>query len=335
MIIAENSVVAVLGAGNFGTAFAKVLAENGHTVRLWNWAGDADVLSEIEKSHVNKKYLPGVKLPKNILPEGEMEKAVADAEAVFFAVPSHVVARVAESADPFLTKDAIIVDISKGLIPDSLELVPVCLANRLGRVRSKNIVAIAGPAIAKQLAAGKFTAMNIAGKNKKVVARVRAMVENDFVKLIPCADIIGVEIGGLGKNVYAIILGICDGAGIDLNAKAVLLTIALKEMSELIKAMGGKKETAYELAGLGDLIGTALSPDSRNRRFGEYLAKGMSKEEALAKIGQVVEGVSAADCFVALAEKHGLHAPLAFLTRRAINEKLDMKEIIRNFLSAM
>lgn len=335
MDLLESTVVAVLGAGNFGTAFAKVLAENGHTVHLWNWEGDPVVLVDIEKSHINKKYLPGVKLSKKIIPISDMQKAVAGAEVVFFAVPSHVVERVADSASPFLTKNTIIVDISKGIIPDSLELVSKCIVKHINKAHSKNVVSIAGPAIAKQMAAKKFTAMNVAGKNKKIVARVREIVENDYVRLIPCDDTVGIEIGGLGKNVYAIAMGLCDGIKIDLNAKAALLTIAMKEMSELVKAMGGKKETAYSLAGLGDLIGTSFSPVSRNRRFGEYLAKGIGKEKALAKVGQIVEGILATDCFITLAEKHRINVPLASLVKEVLEEKRNVKEIIKEFLQNM
>lgn len=327
-----NATVAVLGAGSFGTVFAKILAENGHSVRLWNWAGDPGVLAEIEKNHTNKKYLPGVKLPKKIIPEGDLRKAVAGAEAVFFAVPSNVVARVADDASPFLEKNTIIVDICKGLIPDSLELVSACMVKRVDFARAKSIVAIAGPAIAKQLATKKFTAMNIAGKSRANVERVRALVENEYVRLIYCPDIVGLEIGGVGKNVYAIVLGLADGVGLDLNAKAVLLTVAMKEISNLVKAMGGKKETAYDLAGFGDLIGTAFSPDSRNRRFGEYLGKGIGKEKALTKVGQVVEGVSATDCFIALAEKQRVQVPLARMTREAMAGNRGIKEIIMEFL---
>ena len=335
MTSSENTIVAVLGAGNFGTAFAKVLAENGHTVHLWNWAGDPEVLADIEKNHVNKKYLPGVKLPKKIIPMGDIQKALEGVEVVFFAIPSHVVARVADNASPFMSKNTIIVDISKGIIPDSLELVSKCMVKHIDKAHAKNVVSIAGPAIAKQMAAKKFTAMNIAGKNKKIVARVKEIVENEYVRLVPCDDTVGIEIGGLGKNVYAIAVGLCDGIKIDLNAKAALLTIAMKEISELVKAMGGKKETSYSLAGLGDLIGTSFSPDSRNRRFGEYLAKGMGKEKSLAKVGQIVEGVLATGCFVALAEKYRIQVPLARLVQEALEEKRSIKEIVKEFLRNM
>ncbi len=138
MTSSENTIVAVLGAGNFGTAFAKVLGENGHTVHLWNWAGDPEVLVDIEKKHVNKKYLPGVKLPKKIIPMGDIQKALEGAEVVFFAVPSHVVARVADSASPFMSKNTIIVDISKGIIPDSLELVSKCMVKHIDKAHAKN-----------------------------------------------------------------------------------------------------------------------------------------------------------------------------------------------------
>ena len=131
-------------------------------------------------------------------------------------------------------------------------------------------------------------------------------MNNNYLKLIPCNDIIGVEVGGSFKNVYTIAIGMCDGLGYGLNTKAALLTLAIKEMADLIQAMGGKRKTAYGLAGIGDLIGTSLCDDSRNRTFGEYLGKNIPKEQAIKKVKQVVEGIEATKCLIKLSKKYCL-----------------------------
>ena len=178
----------------------------------------------------------------------------------------------------------------------------------------------------------QFTAMNIAGKNKNAVKRVKDVMENHYTKLIVSDDIIGVEVGGSFKNVYAIAMGICDSLKYGLNTKAALIVSAIAEMAELIKAMGGKPYTAYELSGLGDLIGTALCEDSRNRRFGEYLGGGLKGKTALKKVGQTVEGVEAAKCLMALAEKYKIKLPFASVIYQSIFGEKKAAILIKNYL---
>lgn len=143
---------------------------------------------------------------------------------------------------------------------------------------------------------------------------------------------IGVEVGGSFKNVYAIAVGMCDGLGLGLNTKAALLTYALREIADLIRAMGGKRDAAYELAGVGDLIGTSLCPESRNRTFGEYLGKGMSGKQALKRMKQTVEGVDAANCLLRLAERHKVDAPFAKTIFACFNTKGDPRLTFKKFL---
>lgn len=324
--------VAVLGAGNMGTAMAFVLADNGYQVKIWNWEGDLLPLKQIEKYHENKKYLLGVKLPENIIPCDKIADAVKDAEVIFFVVPSGVMEHTIAFAARSIRHNAVLVDVSKGIDSHSFSLIPFMMMKHVRPELKKNVVSISGPAIAKQLVRRQFTAMNIASKNKQAIKRVKSVLENKYVKLIASSDMIGVEVGGSFKNVYAIAMGMCDTLGYGLNTKAALIVSAIAEIADLIKAMGGKRQTAYELAGLGDLIGTAMSEDSRNRRFGEYLGKGMSGKQALKKVKQTVEGVEAAKCLMFLAEKYHVKLPFAAVIYQCIFSKKKAANLIKNYL---
>mgnify|MGYP003973720175 FL=1 len=331
-MIKQKQIVAVLGAGNMGTAVAQVLADNGNEVRIWNWEGDHAPLKNIEKHCENKKYLPGVKLSKNIIPKKKIEEALHGAEVVFFVVPSGVMEHTISFAARSIKHNAVLVDISKGIEPQSLRLIPHIIIKHVRPELKKNVVTVSGPAIAGQMVAKQFTAMNIASKNKKAIKKVIDVFSNEYIKLVPTNDVIGVEVGGSFKNVYAIAVGMCDGMGYGLNTKAALLTKALEEIADLIGAMGGRKHTAYELAGLGDLVGTSLCPDSRNRTLGEYMGQGLTAKKALKKIKQTTEGIDAARCLLRLARKHKVDVPFAKMIGRCIETTGNPKNILHNYL---
>ena len=328
----KKRILAVLGAGNMGTAVAHVLAVNGHEVRIWNWEGDHGPLKQIDKHCENKKYLPGVELSKKIVPKYDIEEALEGAEIVFFVVPSGAMEHTISFAARSMQNKAVLVDVSKGVEPQSLRLIPHIIIKHVRPKLKRNVVTISGPAVAGQMAAGHYTAMNIASKNRWAIKKVREVMENKYIKRVPTSDVIGVEVGGSFKNVYAIAIGMCDGLGYGLNTKAALLTRALDEMACLIKAMGGKKKTAYGLAGLGDLIGTSLCQDSRNRTFGEHLGKGIKGGPALKKVKQTVEGGDTAKCLLRLAKKHGVLVPFASMIFHCIQTKGDPRKVFKNFL---
>jgi glycerol-3-phosphate dehydrogenase (NAD(P)+) len=327
----KKRIVSVLGAGNMGTAIAKVLSENENTVYLWNWEGDKEPIEQIIESRVNKKYLPEIELNNNIIPTLDIKSAVEFSEIVYFIVPSGHIRRIAEQAKEYLKENAILVDVSKGLDPETKEIIPEVLKQVTDG--KYPVVGISGPGIAKQIARGGFTAMDIAGDEKSLL-HVRQSFENEYMKLIPSQDIFGVELGGSFKNVYAILLGVCDGLGYDLNLKSALLTRALAEITLLGKALGADEKTFYSLAGLGDLIGTALSPDSRNRRFGECIGRGMNCKDAFDHVEQVVEGVEAVKTMQMLAKKQDISLPLVELVFDIVekgNPKEKIEEYLKNF----
>lgn len=319
-----------------GTAIAKVFADNGHVVKLWNWEGDPAPLEEIAAHHENKTYLPGVSLPESIIATPSMVQALADVDVVVFAVPSGPMAATVKQASEHIKEGTPIVNVAKGMDVDSLQFMPQVIAANLASVCASKIVSVSGPAIAKQLANGQVTAMNIAGESK-TVSYIREVMENDYLHLVPVEDMIGMHVGGAFKNVYAIALGICDGLGMSLNTKSIVLTAALKELSMIAQALGGDKGTVYGLAGIGDLIGTALADASRNRRFGEYLGSGMEQLDAIKYVGQVVEGIDALHIIHRLLTKHpDLSLPLAknihAIVHGSLTPQTGMKHILEQIV---
>ncbi len=321
--------VAVLGAGNMGTAIAQIIALNGYKVKLWNHSGDLEPLRQVKEKNENINYLPGVKLSKNIIPEHSIAEAVDKVSIIFISVPSAFIKSVMNQAAPHLSGREICVDISKGFDEKSLCLTTDILKSILPK---NKIATVSGPAIARQMAQENFTAMNVASPDAGAIRLIKKVMENKNLKLIPTDDIVGVETAGSFKNVYAIAMGMCDGLQISTNTKAVLFVVALQEIGLVAKKLGGKLETVYGLAGLGDLVGTGLAAASRNRRLGEYLAQGMSLDNAAAEVGQVTEGVAATKVLYRLSKKYKLKTPLAETIYKIIFGKVSSKLGMENFL---
>lgn len=324
--------ITVLGAGNMGTAIAKVIGENGHPVKLWNYEGDTEPLEQIVSTRENKKYLPGIVIPSTVTPTTDLKEAVAKADIVVMAIPSCFVVGIAKRIAKDIKTGAICLDFSKGLEDKTLCLMHRSLEKIFTKRSRIEIVSLSGPAIATEIARGGLTAMNLTG-SPRAVKKTLSILQNNYIKLFPTTDKVGLELSGAFKNVYAIALGLSDGLGWPMNTKAALLVFALQELGLLVKKMGGKSETVFGLAGLGDLTTTAMSPHSRNRRYGEYLASGLSSEAAKAKVGQVVEGISAVECILQLAKKKRVKLPLATAVGQVIagaNAEEVLKKYIKN-----
>lgn len=326
--------ITVLGAGNMGTAIAQIIAQNGHRVIIWNYEGDPEPLNQIAASHENKKYLPDIKLSTLITPEHDLSVALKNADVIFYVLPSNFMEPLIKRAAKYLQKDAVSIDASKGLDEKSLSIIPEIFKKHLNSKRAF-VASISGPAIAKDMALGNFTAMSLAVKNENAKQIIQTVMENKNLKLIPTQDFIGVEIAGSLKNVYAIALGLCDGLQYPMNTKAALLVMALKEIGVLVNKMGGHSETVYGLAGLGDLVGTGLCASSRNRRFGEFLATGLNKEEASKKVEQVVEGINACKILLRLGKKFQVKLPFAQMIYQIVWQGKNPKEKINKYLGCL
>lgn len=285
----------VLGAGNFGTTLGNLLANKGYKIKIWTI--EKDVFENINLGE-NKKYLSGVKLSENLSAVMDL-KDVENADIIIVAIPSKYVEEVVKKLKPYY-KNQIIVDVAKGIGKSMLRMSEIIEKE----IPNARIVGLSGPSIANELSRGTPTSVTIASKDDEALDIVKEVFTTDHFKVHPCNDLIGMELGGVFKNIIAIGVGICDGLGFGINTKAALITNGSKELMKLSEAMGADKETFNELCWLGDLIATCLSKHSRNRTLGEKIGSGKSLEQSLKEMTQVTEGVAATKMALELAKKH-------------------------------
>ena len=289
MTASANQKVAVLGAGSWGTALAKVLAEKGDEVALW--ARREDLSKQINESRVNEHYLPGARLPSTLRATHDLKNALEGAGMVVFVSPSHATREVAKLAAPFVPAGVSIVSATKGIENDSLMFMDEVLAEELGPDAAKRLTFLSGPSFAKELAAHLPTAVVIAARDAKRCDDVMRRFHSPYLRTYASQDVIGVECGGALKNVIAIAAGTIDGLGLGHNTRAFLITRGLAEVAKLSIARGGSALTLAGLAGMGDLVLTCTGELSRNRTVGLELGKGRKLPEILASLGHVAEGV--------------------------------------------
>ena len=301
------SVMAVLGAGSWGTALAVHLARSGRTVRLW--ARDADLARQLIRTRTNERYLPDVTLPPGVTPTASLTEAMEAAGFVVMAVPSHGLRAVVRTAAPLVEADAIVVSATKGIEVDSLARMSEVIAQETAmRVP---VVVLSGPSFAAEVARGLPAAVLAASAHPAAAARVQEQFRGPGLRLYVSDDVPGVEIGGAIKNVIAIAAGVVDGLGLGHNAMAALITRGLAEISRLACAEGARRDTLSGLSGLGDLVVTCTGDLSRNRRVGLELGRGRTLTEILNGMHMVAEGVRTTSAALALGRRHGIELPIA------------------------
>lgn len=299
--------LAILGAGNVGTALALLLARHGRPVNIF--CIEPDVTENINRRHRNTTYLRGIRLPRNIRAFADPADALRGADLAIVAVPSGAVRNVALVAGPFLERDAAVAVISKGLDPTTLLPMAHTVQRHLPRAFRRRVCAIAGPAIAAELAQGTTAGVMVAGADAKTRHIIARLLASPTLKVATSDDMTGAGYAMAFKNVYAIALGMCDGLGAPMNTKALVLTLALEELSRLLEAAGGARDTAYTLAGIGDLAVSGFSPHGRNRTYGERLVGAKHHDPARLGLG-TVEGMAAAPLALRFAKRLRVRAPL-------------------------
>lgn len=320
--------VAILGAGSMGTALAQVAAANGHRVRAWSI--EPDVLEEIARQRTNSRYTGSLRLHPGIEPEADLATATGGASLVVIAVPSQAVAVVARQLAPHLDPEQAVLNAAKGLERGTLRRMSQVLADELGPGFRGTIASLGGPAIAIEMARGQPAAVVVGAAAERTAALVQAIFQGESFRVETTADIAGVELCGAIKNAYAIALGICDGLEYGANTKALVATLATQEMAAICQALGGRRDTSYGLAGLGDLLATGYSPHSRNRTLGEMLARGPGWREFLRT--HPVEGVAAADALRQLLRDRGLRTPLLDALNAVLTETMPPAGMLRLLL---
>lgn len=318
--------IAILGAGSWGTAVAVHLARNGHHIHLWD--RDENKLRQMQATRINAAYLPSILLPPNIIFHTDLKNCAAHASSFFIAVPSQGFVDLLTQLAPQLTPNSLVMWGTKGLVNSKfLHSVAVdCLGV------NHQLVAVSGPSFAKEVALGLPTAVTVAASVRKEAEAAAKLFHSKMFRAYVSTDIIGVEIGGVVKNVIAIATGISDGLGFGANARAALITRGLTEMTQLGTKLGGKISTFYGLAGVGDLILTATDNQSRNRRFGIALGEGLTADAAKIKIGQVVEGARNANELFQLAQDHCVEMPICQQVYRVLYQALPAAEGVKNLL---
>lgn len=333
MIEGEKDVrVAVVGSGGFGTCLSTLLVRNGAEVR--QWCRDPAYAKKIANSRENSKYLPGVKLPLNLWFTSSLQDAVQGAEVVIAAVPSQAMRETAKALAPHIEKGARVLNVAKGIENGTFLRMSQVLEEELGTGHA--VASLSGPNFAEEIARGMPSATVIAGKNPAALDMLCGLVSTDWFKAYPRRDIVGVELGGVVKNIVAIATGVTRGIGFGDNSSAAVITLGLDEMIRFGVAHGARKETFTGLSGLGDLIATATSNRSRNHRVGELLGRGLSLKDALQTLGgQVVEGVLAAKFVHEQATKEKILLPMTTEIYRILYEQKDVKVAVRDLLSLL
>jgi glycerol-3-phosphate dehydrogenase (NAD(P)+) len=321
----------VLGAGSWGTAIAKGLADQGHRVRLW--ARRDELALSIEGQRENAGYLPGHRLPENLTATSDLERALSGADGVYVVVPSHGLRQVVQDAVPFLPLKGPIVTATKGIENESLQWMTQVLEDVLPMTMHGRIGALGGPSFAREVAAGMPSAVCLASRDEGVGRLAQQQLASERLRVYTTEDVVGVEIGGALKNVMAIAAGAADGLGFGHNARAALITRGLAEMARLGTQLGANPLTLAGLSGLGDLVLTCTGDLSRNRRVGLEMAGGRTLAAVLADMRMVAEGVKTAKSAYDLAQREGVDMPITTEVYRALYEGKPPIDAVSSLLS--
>jgi glycerol-3-phosphate dehydrogenase (NAD(P)+) len=320
--------IVVLGAGSWGTALAIQFARGGGPTVLWG--REEDDPAELARTRRNERYLPGAEFPPSLAIEPDLAKALASGEDNVLVVPSNALRTVLKQIQPILGPRARIAWASKGFELATGKLPHQVASEVLGP--GVPIAVLSGPTFAREVGLGLPTAIAVASPDEAFARSLAERISSGGFRAYTQSDIVGVEIGGAVKNVIAIATGVSDGLGYGSNSRVFLITRGLAEMVRLGVALGAKRETLMGLAGLGDLVLTCTDDQSRNRRFGRALAAGRPVEQAIAEIGQVVEGYHAAKAVHVVAVKHGVDMPICRHVFEVLHQGVPLKQVVESML---
>jgi glycerol-3-phosphate dehydrogenase (NAD(P)+) len=307
----------VLGAGAWGTTFAAVLADAGCEVTVWG--RDAAVCAQIAAEHRNERYLPGIDLPAAVTAEADPVAALAGAEVVAIAIPSQSARATLGPLAGALAPDAVAVSLMKGVELATDQRMSQVVAESLA-LPAERVAVLSGPNLAAEIAARQPTATVVASTDPATAERVAQACASGYFRPYTNDDVVGVELCGAVKNVIALAVGISQGRGLGYNTMATVITRGLVEITRLGLALGARAETFPGLAGMGDLMATCASPDSRNHRLGLHIGQGMSLDEAITATGGTAEGVKSSRSVLELATRAGVEMPITDAVVQVLHE---------------
>jgi glycerol-3-phosphate dehydrogenase (NAD(P)+) len=322
--------VAVLGAGSWGTTFAKILADaatsSGVERRIRLWGRRAEVVEQINLHHRNPQYLADVELPPSITASTDVAAVLAGADLVVLAVPAQSLRLQLREWKPLLEPDALVVSLMKGLELSTDARMSEVICEELG-IPASRIAVVSGPNLAMEIAREEPTASVVACPDSAVAGWIARSCTAPYFRPYTTTDIVGVEIGGIVKNVIALAVGICEGKQMGDNTKASVITRGLAETSRLALALGGSAQTMAGLAGLGDLVATCSSPLSRNHTAGRLLGQGLTLDEVAEKMTQTAEGIKSGQAVHELAGKLGVEMPITAAVVAVLAGKLSVDQL--------
>ena len=321
--------LAIIGAGSWGTALAQLLGEKGHTVRLWVF--EPQVYQELSQERTNATFLPEVKLPVRVSFTQDFGEALEGAGVMVMAVPSHVFRDLLKNLAPHLQPGTILLSATKGIETETLLTMDGVSREVLGA--EVPYAVLGGPSFAREVARKLPTAATLACRDSRVAQRLQRLFSTSYFRVYTSYDVTGVELGGALKNIFAIGTGILEGMGLKDNSRAALITRGLAEMTRLGLRLGANPMTLAGLGGLGDLVLTCTSRQSRNFQVGLRLGQGESLAQILAGTRMVAEGVKNSRAFHLLAQRLGVEMPLAEAVYRILYEDLSPKEAIKKLMS--
>jgi glycerol-3-phosphate dehydrogenase (NAD(P)+) len=322
--------VAVLGAGSWGTTFAKILADGGAEVVLW--ARRPELAREISESKRNSDYLPGINLPRMLRASSSLEFVLEDAEQVYVSVPSQSLRENLSAIGPLLAPESIVVSLMKGVEKGTRFRMSEVLYQELD-LPPERVAVASGPNLALEIAREQPTAAVISSSSLETATTVATVATNPYFRSFVNTDVIGTEFGGVLKNLIAVAIGIVDGVGYGENTKASIITRGLAEMTDFAVAYGGRAETLAGLAGLGDLIATCESALSRNNTAGRLLGQGYSFSEVIKQMNQTAEGLSSVAPILELAAAVGVEMPIVSQVSKVLAGTLNPRDIAPHLTS--
>ncbi len=321
--------VGVIGGGSFGTAIANIIAGNGHHTQLW--MRDPEQVESLNQTRVNSLYLPGQELHPSIVAAHELAAVVQDVDMIFVAVPSSSFRSVVRQMRPLLHAGVILITATKGIEAVTFKLMSQILAEEVPDAR---IGVLSGPNLAKEIVNHSPTGTVVASNDAEVRTLVQETLRSDSFRVYANDDMLGVELGGSLKNIYAIIAGMADAMGMGHNTIAMLITRSLTEMARFGVRLGGDAMTFLGLSGVGDLIVTCTSPLSRNFRVGKALGEGKDIDTIMRELGQVAEGVNTVKQVKEKADELGVQMPLCSSLYEIIYNKAPIGHIISSVMLA-
>ena len=319
--------ITLLGGGSWGTALSRLLSENGHQVTVW--LRDEEQCRLLSTERVNKKYLPEVKIPENIVFTPNIDEAAKNAEILLIVTPTQMVRSVLRQISPEYKKDKIIINASKGIEIGTMYLVSDIVKEETSDC---TFAVLSGPSHAEEVGLSLPTAITVACDSKEVAEEIQNAFMSSYFRVYTNDDVIGAELGGALKNIIALGAGISDGVGYGDNAKAALMNRGIVEIARLGIAMGADIHTFYGLSGIGDLIVTCTSKHSRNWNAGYLIGQGLSKNDAVKKIGMVVEGIPTTYAAYELSKKLKVEMPIVVAMYDVLENNADVKQTVNKLM---